>query len=140
MYQIYISLRVFNKDDHSLVKNEISFNRSGGSYTLTMIFYVFSNTAYIKFIPYSDVKLGKYAEEGWCTSAYAVSKVGLSALSIIQQRMFDKESSNRDIAINHVHPGYISTDMTGHTGPLTIEQGAKSSLYCALEADFKGGY
>lgn len=69
-----------------------------------------------------------------------VSKVGVSALSIVQQRLFDKESPNRNIAINHVHPGYVDTDMSSHKGPLTIEQGAKSSLYCALDADFKGEY
>lgn len=40
--------------------------------------------------------------------------------------------------MNHVHPGYVDTDMTSHTGKLIIEQGAKSSLYAALEADFKG--
>lgn len=28
--------------------------------------------------------------------------------------------------------------MTDHKGPLTIEQGARSALFCALEADFKG--
>lgn len=64
--------------------------------------------------------------------------MGVSALSIIQQRIFDEESPNRNISINHVHPGYVDTDMTNHKGPLTVEQGAKSALYSALDADFKG--
>ena len=36
------------------------------------------------------------------------------------------------ILINHVHPGYVDTDLTSHTGPLTIDEGAKSSVYAAL--------
>ena len=43
----------------------------------------------------------------------------------------DKDTSRSDIAINHVHPGYVDTDMTSHKGPLTPEQGAKSSLFAA---------
>lgn len=69
-----------------------------------------------------------------------VSKVGLSAASIIQQKIFDSESPNRNIAVNYVHPGYVATDMTEHKGVLTPEDGAKSTLFTALEADFKGQY
>lgn len=52
----------------------------------------------------------------------------------------DKESPNRNISVNHVHPGYVDTDMTSHKGPLTIEEGAKSTLYAALEAEIKGDF
>jgi hypothetical protein len=38
-------------------------------------------------------------------SLYQVSKVGVSALSIIQQRTLDAERPREDIAVNHVHPG-----------------------------------
>ena len=27
-----------------------------------------------------------------------------------------------DIVVNHVHPGYVDTDMTSHKGPLTIDR------------------
>lgn len=77
-------------------------------------------------------------KEGWGDSCYVVSKVGVSALSIAQQKVFDQESPSRNIAVNHVHPGYVDTDMTSHKGPLTIEQGAKSTLYCVFDAKFKG--
>ena len=65
---------------------------------------------------------GNHAEKGWPNSTYVVSKVGLSALSRIQQREMNKDTSRNDIVINHVHPGYVDTDMTSHKGPLTPEQ------------------
>jgi carbonyl reductase 1 len=34
--------------------------------------------------------------------------------------------------VNHVHPGYVDTDMTSHKGPLTIDRGAQSALFAAL--------
>lgn len=68
-----------------------------------------------------------------------VSKVGVSGLTVIQQRMFDAEG--RDISVNSVHPGYVDTDMSSHKGPLTIEQGAYASLYLALEPhNWKGKF
>lgn len=80
-----------------------------------------------------DVKENVHQEDRWGSSTYVVSKVGVSALSLIQQKNFDNETPNRNISVNAVHPGYVDTDMTSHKGPLTIEEGAKSSLYCALE-------
>lgn len=78
-------------------------------------------------------KDGKHTDQGWGNSAYAVSKVGVCALTIIQQREFDNETKNRGILVNSVHPGYVNTDMTNHKGPLTVEEGAKAPLYLALE-------
>ncbi|XP_044746740.1 carbonyl reductase [NADPH] 1-like [Coccinella septempunctata] len=92
----------------------------------------------------SDVKLGKHEDEGWgnnseCT--YRVSKAGVSALSIIQQKKFDEECPNRNISVNSVHPGFVDTDLTAHLGELTIEEGAEAPLFLALEEHgFKGKY
>ncbi|KAJ3647386.1 hypothetical protein Zmor_019265 [Zophobas morio] len=92
-----------------------------------------------KFI--QDAKNDKHKEAGWGTSSYAVSKVAVSALTKIQQRNFDQETPNRNISVNSVHPGYIKTDMTGHTGFGTIEEGARAPLFLALEAEnLKGQY
>jgi carbonyl reductase 1 len=44
----------------------------------------------------------------------------------------DKARPNDDILINHLHPGYVDTDMTSHTGPLTPEQGAVAASWLAL--------
>lgn len=67
-------------------------------------------------------KSGNHQAEGWPNSAYQVSKVGVSALTFIQQHAFDADP-REDLVVNAVHPGYVDTDMTNHKGPLTIEQG-----------------
>ncbi|XP_071455695.1 carbonyl reductase [NADPH] 3-like [Hetaerina americana] len=77
-------------------------------------------------------KAGDHFAKGWPNSAYATSKVGLSALTRVQQRAFDADTSKPGIVANHVHPGYVDTDMTSHKGPLTIEEGAVAPLYLAL--------
>jgi carbonyl reductase 1 len=88
-------------------------------------------------------KAGDHQDHGWPNSTYVVSKVGLSALTRIQQREMDKDTNRSDVVINHVHPGYVDTDMTSHKGPLTPDQGAKSSLFAASlppNTDVKGQY
>lgn len=67
---------------------------------------------------------GDHEQKGWPNSAYVVSKVGVSALTRIQHQQFLNDP-REDIVINHVHPGYVNTDMTSHKGPLTIEEGKK---------------
>ena len=71
-------------------------------------------------------------EEDWNNSAYSVSKIGLSALSRIQHRELAKDTSRPDIVLNHVHPGYVDTDMTSHKGHLTIDRGAEAIVYASL--------
>jgi carbonyl reductase 1 len=78
-----------------------------------------------------SAKDGTYAEKGYKSSTYAMSKVGLSALTRIQQQEFNKHPDS-DLIINHVHPGYVDTDMTSHKGPRTIDEGAESSIQAAL--------
>ena len=82
-------------------------------------------------ICFSDAKNGVHESKGWGKSAYVVSKVGVSALTRIQQRNFEKDRPDCKIKVNSVHPGYVDTDMTSHQGPLTIEQGASAPLYLA---------
>ncbi|KAK7072778.1 hypothetical protein SK128_004133 [Halocaridina rubra] len=76
-------------------------------------------------------KAGGWKAKGWPNSTYVVSKVGVSALTRIQQRAFDNDA-RQDMIANCCHPGYVDTDMTSHKGPLTIEQGAVSPSYLAL--------
>lgn len=88
-------------------------------------------------------KEGNHEQYGWPSSAYAVSKIGVNALTFIQQRAFDVDIRN-DIVINCVHPGSVDTDMSSHKGTLTIEQGAEVPVYLALlpkgEKYVKGQY
>jgi len=86
---------------------------------------------------------GTHFEAGWPNSTYKVSKVGVSALSIIQQREMDKARPGEDIVINHVHPGYVSTDMTSGKGQWSVEQGSKSLIFAATlptNTDVRGAY
>lgn len=77
----------------------------------------------------------------WGKSTYVVSKVGVSALTRVQQKLFDNETPFRNILANSVHPGYVDTDMSSHKGSLTIEEGAAAPLYLALEPHgLKGQY
>ena len=38
----------------------------------------------------------------------------------------------QDLVVNFLHPGYVDTDMSSHKGPMSPEEGAKSSLFAAL--------
>lgn len=78
-----------------------------------------------------DAKIGIHEKNGWGNSAYCVSKVGLTALSFIYQKEFNKDS-RPDIIINPVDPGYVATDMSSYKGPLTPDQGAEAPVYAAL--------
>lgn len=90
-----------------------------------------------------DARRGIHEESGWPSSAYSLSKVGVSSLTRIQQRAFDADA-RPDIVVNSVHPGYVATDMTSHKGPLTIDEGAEAPVYLALlppgEQKVKGQY
>lgn len=76
-------------------------------------------------------KDGTSRKQGWSASTYCVSKVGISALTRIQQRAFSTDP-REDLVVNCCHPGYVDTDMTSHKGPLTIEEGAACPSYLAL--------
>jgi len=92
------------------------------------------------FVSYAEA--GSHGDHGWPNSTYVASKIGWSALSRIQQRELGK-SPELDLVVNHVHPGYVDTDMTSHKGPLTIDRGAMSSVFAALlppNTEVRGAY
>ncbi|CAF0910227.1 unnamed protein product [Brachionus calyciflorus] len=74
-------------------------------------------------------RLGK--NEHICKSAYGMSKVGLTALTRIQQREFDRDE-RKDIIVNAACPGFVATDMSSHRGQLTPDQGAETPVYLSL--------
>ncbi|GHO60450.1 SDR family oxidoreductase [Ktedonobacter robiniae] len=66
------------------------------------------------------------------TLAYNASKTALNALTVF----FAKELQDTPIKVNSVSPGYVATDLNGHSGHLTTEQGAKAPIsYATLPAD-----
>ena len=69
------------------------------------------------------VEAGTHLEAGWpggfiashFVASYAVSKMGVSALARVLAR-----TMGDSVVINHVHPGFVATDMTrDYSGPLT---------------------
>jgi len=79
---------------------------------------------------------------GWPKSSYVVSKIGWSALSRIQQREMEDDPRD-DIVVNHVHPGWVATDLGGAKAALTIDRGAEAPLYAALlppKSQVRGAY
>ncbi|CAG5124073.1 unnamed protein product [Candidula unifasciata] len=70
-------------------------------------------------------------QEGFPQTAYGMSKIGVTVMSIIQQRQLDRQGKE-DIVVNACCPGYVATDMSSHKGQLTIDQGAETPVYLAL--------
>lgn len=76
-------------------------------------------------------KKGNHESKGYPSSAYGMSKVGVSVLSEIQHRQLSADP-REDILVNACCPGYVNTDMSSHKGHKTIDQGADTPLYLAL--------
>ncbi|XP_043705112.1 (+)-neomenthol dehydrogenase-like [Telopea speciosissima] len=78
-----------------------------------------------------DLKEDMLEANGWplTLSAYKVSKAAINAYTRILAKKFPK------LGINCVHPGYVKTNMSGNTGILTAEEGAKAPVKLALLAD-----
>lgn len=72
---------------------------------------------------------GDHDKYGWPTSAYGISKVGLSKASYIIGDSIKNDP--RGIVMNSCCPGYVATDMSSFKGPKTIEQGADTPFYLA---------
>ncbi len=69
---------------------------------------------------------------------YNTSKTAVNAVTV----SFANELRNTRIKVNAADPGYVATDMNGHSGPRTVEQGATAPVRLAtLPADGPtGGY
>lgn len=78
-----------------------------------------------------DFEEDKLKANGWplTVAAYKVSKAAVIAYT----RIMGKEYPN--ILINCVHPGYVQTDMSYGTGPLTPEEGARAPVMVAMLPD-----
>ncbi|XP_065670571.1 carbonyl reductase [NADPH] 1 [Hydra vulgaris] len=72
-------------------------------------------------------------ENGWPKTAYGMSKVGVSILTQLQQRKFDK-NPELNITVNSCCPGLVNTDMTGgkYDNMLTPDEGADTPTYLTL--------
>ncbi|AUX41855.1 short-chain dehydrogenase [Sorangium cellulosum] len=76
-----------------------------------------------------DVAAGRHAAEGWPTSAYAVSKMGINALTGVVARELAQDG--RGILCNAACPGWVRTDMGGAHAPRSVEEGAETPVWLA---------
>lgn len=67
--------------------------------------------------------------------SYSSSKAALNMVTIQYGRAFTKDPGLSHIKINSVTPGYVATDLTGHRGTRTVEQGARVIVDLATLAD-----
>jgi NAD(P)-dependent dehydrogenase (short-subunit alcohol dehydrogenase family) len=79
----------------------------------------------------SAVEQGRHALEGWPSSTYRVSKVGLNALT----RILARDLEPRGIRVNAVCPGWVRTRMGGAGAPRAVEKGAASIVSTTIRED-----
>ncbi|ODT98011.1 MAG: dehydrogenase [Pseudonocardia sp. SCN 72-86] len=70
-------------------------------------------------------------ETGPISAAYSPSKTFLNAVTI----QYVKELAGSNILINSACPGYVATDLNGHRGHRTPEQGAATAIRLATLPD-----
>ncbi|XP_022080043.1 carbonyl reductase [NADPH] 3-like [Acanthaster planci] len=75
---------------------------------------------------------GDHMRKGWPNSAYGTSKMGVIALTRVQAADVTKDKTKEDVLLTCCCPGYVATDLTDHKGPLTVEEGAVTPVFCAL--------
>ena len=63
--------------------------------------------------------------------AYNSSKTALNAITVA----YANELREEGIRVNAVSPGLVATDLNGHRGPLTPEQGARMPVLVATDAN-----
>ncbi|XP_029963088.1 carbonyl reductase [NADPH] 1-like [Salarias fasciatus] len=79
-----------------------------------------------------ETKTNKHQQAGWPQTAYGVSKIGLTTLSMILARRLSKERPNDGILLNSCCPGWVRTNMAGPKAPKSPEEGADTPVYLAL--------
>lgn len=67
--------------------------------------------------------------------AYNASKTALNAFSVI----LSNELKNSKIKVNSICPGYVATDLNGHSGPLTTKESAEGFMEFINNEDFITG-
>ncbi|XP_072517664.1 carbonyl reductase [NADPH] 1-like [Salminus brasiliensis] len=77
-------------------------------------------------------KRGDHESKGWANTAYGISKVGVTVLSMIQARTLAKTRPGDGILLNACNPGWVRTDMAGQSAAKSPEEGAETPVYLAL--------
>lgn len=106
-----------------------------GAVRVTQAFVPFLRRAGQGRVVMMSSSLGSIAEQLDMTSGtYGVTLLGYnsskSALNMISV-CFAKELAAHGIKVNAANPGYVATDLNGHQGHRTVEQGAKIAVHLA---------
>lgn len=78
-----------------------------------------------------DAQTNCHEAKGWATTAYGMSKIGVTALTGVQQRDYDRLHPGNDVIFSACCPGFCDTDMTSHKGPRPAADGADVAFYLA---------
>ncbi|GAQ84026.1 NAD(P)-binding Rossmann-fold superfamily protein [Klebsormidium nitens] len=81
----------------------------------------------------NQIEAGTYKQNGWPASMYGVSKVGVAAFNRILARDLAKRGDDGKVLVNVCCPGYVNTDMSSHRGYKTIDEGADTPVWLALQ-------
>lgn len=73
-----------------------------------------------------------HQKEGWPSTAYGVTKIGVTVLSRIQARHLSEQRGGDKILLNACCPGWVRTDMAGPNATKSPEEGAETPVYLAL--------
>jgi len=86
------------------------------------------------------VARGDHEAEGWPSSAYCVSKIGMNKLTEILAK--ELSADERGILCNAACPGWVRTAMGGRSAPRSVEEGAETPVWLALlpEGGPRGGF
>jgi len=83
---------------------------------------------------YENAALEKEGKDfGYPTNVYGMSKFFEIPFTKIQALEFEKDP--RNIIVNCCCPGYVATDLNSNKGYLTVQEGAQTPVYLALESD-----
>ncbi|MHB2156196.1 SDR family oxidoreductase [Calditrichota bacterium GD2] len=73
---------------------------------------------------------GSLTEMNGYAPAYSISKTALNAIT----RLTSIELNDRGVTVNSMCPGWVRTDMGGEMAPRSVEQGADTAVWLALDA------
>ncbi|MFT3766592.1 MAG: SDR family oxidoreductase [Minicystis sp.] len=76
------------------------------------------------------VAAGTHTDDGWPSSAYRVSKMGLNAYTAILGRALANDG--RGLLTQAVCPGWVKTRMGGAGAPQSVEEGADTAVWLSL--------